>query len=171
MKAFLEGLLPRILPGDQDFLLVAHEGKSDLEKSLPRKLRGWRSPNTQFIVVRDQDSGDCVAVKEKLQRIAISAGRPETTVRIACRELESWILGDLPTVSEVFSRSNVKGLELTAKFRQPDSLGSPSAELKLLVPGYQKVSGARQMGPYINVHRCQSQSFAAFVAAVARLSE
>lgn len=38
MKVALEGLLPRILPGE-NFRLIAHEGKQDLAKSIPRKLR------------------------------------------------------------------------------------------------------------------------------------
>jgi len=42
MKALLEGLLPRILPGDVPFILVVHEGKSDLEKSLGRLAESWR---------------------------------------------------------------------------------------------------------------------------------
>lgn len=50
MKAFLQGLLPRILPPHVGFKLIPHEGKSDLEKSLKIKLRGWRTPETRFIV-------------------------------------------------------------------------------------------------------------------------
>ena len=38
MKVLLDGLLPRLVPGLQ-FLCVPHEGKQDLEKSVPRKLR------------------------------------------------------------------------------------------------------------------------------------
>jgi len=41
MKTFLEALLPRLFP-DLAFFCIAHEGKSDLEKSIPRKLKGWR---------------------------------------------------------------------------------------------------------------------------------
>lgn len=39
MKVFLEGLLPRVLPEHIGVQLIPHEGKSDLEKSIPRKLR------------------------------------------------------------------------------------------------------------------------------------
>jgi hypothetical protein len=38
MKVLLDGLLPRLFP-DLQFLCVAHEGKQDLERSIPRKLR------------------------------------------------------------------------------------------------------------------------------------
>lgn len=35
MKTLLDGLLPRFLPGIS-FLCIPHEGKQDLEKSIPR---------------------------------------------------------------------------------------------------------------------------------------
>lgn len=62
MKVLLEGLLPRLVPGLQ-FLCVAHEGKQDLEKSIPKKLRAWREPGVQFVVLRDNDQGDCRELK------------------------------------------------------------------------------------------------------------
>ena len=51
MKVLLDGLLPRLFP-DVAFLCVPHEGKQDLEKSLPRKLRAWREPGVRFVVLR-----------------------------------------------------------------------------------------------------------------------
>ena len=54
MKTLLEGLLPRIVPG-MKFLCVPHEGKLDLEKSVPKKLRAWREPGVRFVVLRDND--------------------------------------------------------------------------------------------------------------------
>ena len=56
MKVLLEGLLPRLFPG-LSFLCLSHEGKQDLEKSIPRKLKAWREPGVRFVVVRDQDGG------------------------------------------------------------------------------------------------------------------
>ena len=55
MKILLEGLLPRLFPGLQ-FLCIPHEGKQDLEKSIPRKLRAWREPGVRFSVVRPSDA-------------------------------------------------------------------------------------------------------------------
>ena len=48
MKTLLEGLLPRLFPGmvaGEHFLCIKHEGKSDLDASIPRKLQAWRIPN------------------------------------------------------------------------------------------------------------------------------
>ena len=43
MKLFLDGLLPRLAP-NLEYVCVFHEGKTDLERSIPRKLRAWREP-------------------------------------------------------------------------------------------------------------------------------
>ena len=39
MKTFLDGILPRILPPDVTFITVPHEGKTDLQKSIPIKAQ------------------------------------------------------------------------------------------------------------------------------------
>ena len=90
-KVLLESLLPRILPNDVSFLCIPHEGKQDLEKSLPVKLRHWNVPNTWFVVIRDKDQSDCLTLKNHLKKICEDSGRPETLVRIAVHELESWL--------------------------------------------------------------------------------
>lgn len=41
MKATLENLLPKIIPPEINYKCIAHEGKQDLEKSIPRKLKAW----------------------------------------------------------------------------------------------------------------------------------
>jgi hypothetical protein len=64
LKEFLDSYLPRFLP-DLDFLCVKHEGKQDLEKSIPRKLRAWQQ-QAQFVVVRDNDGADCKVLKARL---------------------------------------------------------------------------------------------------------
>lgn len=169
MKVFLEGLLPRILPVEVEYRLIPHEGKTDLEKSIPRKLRAWRDPNTYFVVLRDQDQGDCLAVKEKLAGLCDSAGRSDALVRIACRELEAWILGDLKAVGDAFGLPRLGQQQVKAKFRNPDQLGNPSEEITKLVKNYQKVSGARAVGQHLDAARCCSPSFGAFVVGVDRL--
>ena len=64
MKELLDDILPRILPNGITFKTIPHEGKSDLEHSLPIKLRAWNEPDTLFIVVHDQDSNNCIELKK-----------------------------------------------------------------------------------------------------------
>jgi hypothetical protein len=171
MAVFLEGFLPRILGSEVPFRVLAHEGKSDLERSIPRKLRGWREPGVRFVVVRDQDSADCVDVKRKLVALCAEGRRPDSVVRVACRELESWFLGDLVGVAEALGVPALAVLVNKAKYRNPDGLRFPSRELARLLPGYGKIRGARAMGPTIDLDRCRSRSFGHFHTGVVRALE
>lgn len=162
MKVFLDGLLPRAFPG-LPFLCVPHEGKQDLEKSLPRKLRAWREPGVRFVVLRDNDGGDCKALKNKLLRSCKESGREDTVVRIPCQELESWYLGDTSALGNAYERANLERLGAKAAFRDPDSVQQPSARLGDLVPEFQKVSAARLLGARISIDANRSRSFRVFV--------
>ena len=86
----IKSVLPKVLPSDCELKCIHFEGKRDLEKNLERKLRCWQKPDTRFLVMRDRDSEDCRAVKRRLAEICSRAGHPETVVRIACGELESF---------------------------------------------------------------------------------
>jgi hypothetical protein len=166
MKALLDGFLPKVVPQSIEVITIPHEGKSDLERSIPRKLRAWRMPQAHFFIVRDQDAADCRLVKKELLKLTRGAGRAHVCVRIACRELESWILGDTEALAQVFQKPALRKLAVKELLRNPDALGSPAQELKKLVPEYQKVSGARAIGPRLDAKRSSSESFRAFVSAV-----
>ena len=58
MKQLLDVFLPKILPVDIAFRTIPHNGKSDLEKSIPIKLRAWKG-DVSFVVLHDKDSNDC----------------------------------------------------------------------------------------------------------------
>ena len=121
MKVLLDGLLPRVVP-DLSFQCIAHEGKSDLEESIPRKLRAWREPGVRFVILRDNDGAHCVGLKERLLKICRDAGREDTLVRIVCEELEAWYLGDPYALAEAFENEKLAGIGQKAKFRRPDTV-------------------------------------------------
>jgi len=80
MKLVLESLIPKILPLHEGIhcRYISHEGKQDLEKSIPRKLRAWKKPYpVKFIIVRDQDSTDCHEVKRNLKHLCAKVGTPK----------------------------------------------------------------------------------------------
>ena len=171
-REMLQGFLPRILPSQVAVRYVVFEGKRDLNKNLVRKLRGWRTPNTAFVILQDQDAADCVALKQWLVRKCEDAGRPAAVVRIVCRELESWYFGDLRAVEQGLELHNVRRHARRAKYRVPDAIHSPSAELQKITSGaYQKVGGSRAIGRRLSVDGNTSHSFGVFVAAVKRLVE
>lgn len=167
MKVFLDHLLPRILPKDVYFTVVPHEGKSDLEKSIPIKLTHWNAPDTKFMIIHDQDSNNCHALKEELVSLTDGCNR-KVVVRIACHELEAWYFGDLKAVSKAYG-VDLEPLALKRKYRDPDKIESPKQELKKLVPSLEQISGARRISPLINLEHNTSKSFNTFIAGVNKL--
>lgn len=169
-KAMLEGLLPRLLPENVMPRYIVFEGKSDLEKQLEGKLRGWRLPDSRFVILRDQDSGDCRQIKEGLRAKCIAAGKPDALLRIACRELEGWYFGDPNAVEQAIPGANLSHYVGKAKYRVTDEIGSPSAELSAITgQAYQKVSGSRAIGPYLSLTENRSHSFQVFITGLKRL--
>jgi hypothetical protein len=169
MKSLLDTLLPRLLP-EVNFLCVPHEGKQDLEKSVPRKLRAWDEPGARFVIVRDNDGGDCRELKDRLVDLCRSARPGVFLVRIAVQELEAWYLGQLDGLGQVFGKPALQQLSGKARYRDPDSVVRPSDEVKRLVPEFQKVSGARSMAPVLSPDTNRSQSFRVFVEGVRRVA-
>jgi predicted ATP-binding protein involved in virulence len=101
---------------------------------------------------------------------ANGAGKPETVVRIACRELESWYLGDLAAVERALKVKNLALHAQKAKYRIPDKIGNPSSELRSLTKGaYQKINGSRSIGKEMNPDNNTSYSFKEFIKGVRRL--
>lgn len=168
MQNLLEGLLPRLFPGLQ-FDCIAHEGKTDLERSIPRKLRAWREPGVRFVILRDNDSGDCIALKDRLSQLCREGGRDDALVRIVCQELEAWYLGDLEALAAGFPDANLRRISNRPRYRAPDSLVNPSNLLKQAVPGFRKVAGARAMAGQLTRYRNRSASFAAFLDGLEKL--
>ena len=108
MEHFLRGLLPKLLPDgyllDHNCFIRPHEGKSDLRKSIPRKAKTypyWPTP-VKLIIIHDQDSNDCRNLKSELEKLVRDVnGASLLLIRIACRELENWYLGDFDAVEKV----------------------------------------------------------------------
>lgn len=169
MRALLEKLLPRLFP-ELEFLCVSHEGKNDLQKSIPRKLRAFREPGIQFCIVHDQDRADCKELKQRLMALCDEGGRSDAVVRIACRELEAWYFGDIEAVAAAYERPDLQTITRRAKYREPDAIDYPARELERLVEGFQKVSGARLMGKQLTREN-HSQSYQRLIAGIEGLIE
>jgi hypothetical protein len=167
MKVFLDGLLPRLFAGLR-FRCVPHEGKQDLEKSIPRKLRAWREPGVYFCVIRDNDGGDCQALKGRLLALCREAKRDDVLVRIACQELEAWYFGELDALAGVFQRDDLRVLSTRARFRDPDGIDQPARALAELVDEFQKVSGARRMAARLSRNN-RSRSYQVLIEGIERL--
>lgn len=170
MRAMLEEFLPRILPEGVDFVAIAHEGKQDLKRKLVRKIRGYLVPEARFIVVQDQDRGDCLRIKGELKALCEQAARPDSLVRIVCRELESWYLADLAAVAAAMGMDGLVRQQQKAKFRNPDRIELPEHELRVMVPEYNKIRDSKVIGRHLDPDNTRSPSFRNFVSGVRRMA-
>lgn len=94
MMYFLKGLLPRILPEHfqykENYFIRPHNGKSDLIRSLPYKIRAYNSyPRPiRIVIIHDQDSNDCQKLKKVISDVLVRENNQlPYLIRIACREL------------------------------------------------------------------------------------
>lgn len=99
----------------------------------------------------------------------LEAGHPNAIIRIACKELESFFVGDWIAVSEGFNMPSLAKNSNSAKYRNPDLLGSPSAEIARIIKHYQKREGARKISPYLKFDRNKSNSFRVLVSTLHKL--
>ena len=171
-REMLKGILPRLLPENIECHYIVFEGKQDLEKRFVRKLRGWRKPDSAFLIMRDQDSDDCKVVKNKLLELCRKAGRKKTLIRIACRELESFYFGDLSAVENGLGLNNIANRKQRTKYRIPDDIVNPASELEKLTNGvYQKVSGSRSIGPLLSLENNTSNSFNVLLSGIRSIAK
>ncbi len=187
MEAFLQTLLPRLLPTPSTFDIHSFRGKADLLRKLLKRLRGyakWMPEHYRLVVVVDRDNDDCRELKEQLDVIARNsglvtrslAGRGQWQVvnRIAIEELEAWYFGDWDAVCQAYPRvpRNIPGRAL---YRDPDAIrgGTWEAFERIMQrrgyfsQGLGKVGAARAIANHIDPERNRSPSFAAFRDALA----
>lgn len=168
-RVMLEEIVPRLFP-DAQCRYIVFEGKQDLHKRLVMRLRHWQG-DALFVVMRDQDSGNCVDIKAQLSVLCKQAGRPNTLIRIACRELESFYLGDLAAVEQGLKVTGLAKQQANQKFRDPDRLVNAAEELKKITKNsYQKLSGSRSIAPYLRLDEGHcSTSFKELLTGLQRL--
>ncbi|NUO16651.1 MAG: DUF4276 family protein, partial [Planctomycetaceae bacterium] len=118
------------------------------------------NPRARFVVLRDNDGAPCSELKKRLSEKCPSNRRSLIKIRLVMQMLEAWLLGDPLAVEKAYG---VKRQILNRrKFRDPDALANASEELKKLVPGYQKVSGAREIAKHMKIQQNKSRSFKVF---------
>lgn len=172
MRVFLQTFLPRLIPGwreQEHFLLVPHEGKSDLDKSIPRKLAAWREPGARFVIVRDNDGANCTALKARLLGLC-KGGSHQALVRLICQELEAWYLAQADALAHAYPASAKAIQRLAKRHADPDACAKPSRELARVIPEFQKQDAARRLGQRVDPASSRSTSFRVFVAGIQSLT-
>lgn len=173
MKNFLSELLPKILPEgyvlNENCFIRAHEGKQDLQKSIPRKVRAFQSLSkpVKIIIVQDQDSSDCKLLKAKLQKLVSDNANVPTLIRIACKELEAWYIGDIEAIGKVYHSFKTEKYKKWSVFRNPDVCNA-SDELGKIITTFQKGYASKEISKHIDINNNRSESFNQFVSGVKR---
>jgi hypothetical protein len=181
-EAALRNLLPKLLSENISYIIHVFQGKRDLLKNLPKRLRGYRSwlPEDWYIVVLiDKDREECVELKQRLESIAHNDGfitrsnvshygKINIINRIAIEELEAWFLGDVSAIHQAYPRIT-RNLDKKTTFRNPDALHNTSEALGRVLKragyyrgGLPKIEVARRISLHMEPSRNISKSFQVF---------
>ena len=179
MVEVLKALLPQIMPDkwilNDNYFIRPHEGKSDLKRSIPRKIKAfskWKDCNIGFIILQDQDSNNCKQLKQELQALCQQCAGPniQYLIRIVCHELEAWYLGDPDAIERVFPRFHAAQYKTKKICKDPDGCTNPKRELKKIVGEYPQIQTARSMGEVLksNFQNNKSTSLQQLISGVIR---
>ena len=165
MVEYLQGLLGQWeTPHDIKIHFRDADGYPDVVSLAASTVATWRKPHTRFLVLCDQDNADCKERKQRIiERIAV-ARRGAVDVRIVCRQLETWYLGDLDAL--VAARPKLAAFARSSSVRgQPDLIVSPAKliENELAEGRLRKRALARDVGLHARTHANRSHSFNVFV--------
>jgi hypothetical protein len=172
MTVFLRTVLPAAFPGrseNTDWVLIAHRGRSDLERAVPRKLLSWREPNVRFMITRDNDGAQCEEIKARLNGLVPEGVGHPFCVRIVCQELESWLLGDAEAIAAAYPAAARHPSFRHWTTRDPDELTNAADLLHQLTGTRGKRSRTAAIAQCMVPDRNRSHSFRAFIEGMRRL--
>ena len=178
----LEIILPKILSANIYFTCYSFEGKRDLLRKLPVRLKGykpWIPDDWRIIVLIDRDQDDCLQLKATLEEVArdvgfgtksspTPAGNFQVVNRLAIEELEAWFFGDTEALRTAYPRV-ARNLERQARYRDPDAIAGGTHEALRRVLDYYypqwlpKTTVARDIAQHMDPCRNRSRSFQVFI--------
>lgn len=165
MKAFLEGIFNKITPSknwklNENVFIRAFEGKSHLQKEIPKKARAFKNFNirVKMVVILDRDSSDCKVLKSKIQNLIKPTDFQDFKIRIVGKELENWYFGDIEALEKVVPGLAGKNLKAKAKFRNPENPNGKE-EIKRIIPDYGAIGFATEIAQFIDIRKNKATSF------------
>ncbi len=188
IESALRLLLPVML-NKTSFEVYSHQGKSELLKRLPQRLRGyarWLPKDWRIVVIVDRDDDECLELKRRLESIAereglitlTKAGDDRYTVvnRLAIEELEAWYFGDWEAVQTAYPRA-LATIPSKAPYRDPDLIAGgtwEAFEREMKRAGYfktglRKIEAARSIAAHMDPERNTSRSFQALRNALSEM--
>ena len=182
----LKHILPKIFSDNVSYALHAHQGRDDLLKKLPNRLkayRRWLTDDYKIIVLIDEDRKDCHELKTYLEKAAHDVGFVtkssavpnevfQVVNRIAIEELEAWFFGDVEALNTAYPKIS-RILHTKAKYHNPDAItGGTSEALEYLLKQKKyykrearvhKPEVAQNIAQHMEPSRNRSKSFQVFV--------
>lgn len=172
MAETLRHLLPKVFSNWKEYLhwiAITHNGKSDLEMSIPRKLQAWNNPGDRFVIVRDNDGADCCELKVRLLALVPTQKTQDVLVRIVCQELEGWFIGDLNAVDVAYPRASERARNWIKN--NPDTLTNAASLLSEITGESGKITKAKCISPHMNPRENRSRSLQVFLKGVEALRQ
>lgn len=185
----LYNLLPKVLPEGVEFQIRSFQGKADLIKKLPKRLKAYRSwipSEWRILVLCDRDQENCHELKKKLEDHTILSGFTTKTThpngcftvvnRIAIEELEAWFLGDSNAVVKAYPRVS-ENFSTQSRYRNPDEITGGTWEAleallqnkKYHLGGLNKIEAAQAISQHMKPTDNRSPSFQSFCEGIASL--
>lgn len=168
-----KSVLSQAIPSSQSFKIFAHRGREDLKQALRKALPVIsREQGAKILITIDQDKHDCKTLKKELQEIIRGNCQCPNKIRIVCKELESWFLGDLAAISKAYPRFKPEKYHNKSEMRNVDEIEQPSKKLiKMLTetnggkcPSKGELS--QRISPHLNVSLNTSTSFQQTIQAI-----
>ncbi len=179
----LKHLLPKIILKDVSYEFHTFQGRDEMLKELPKRLKGeqWIPNDWRIIVLIDEDRRDCHELKAYLEKAAHDAGFVtkssaipnedfQVVNRIAIEELEAWFFGDIDALHAAYPRIS-RNLHAKAKYRNPDAIKGGTYETlerlliqkKYFTGRIPKPTVAQNIAQHMEPSRNISKSFQVFV--------
>lgn len=182
-ESALRNLLPRMLPAGATFSIYPSNGKSDLLRKLPDRLKGyrkWMPPGWKIVVLIDEDRQDCGEMKRQLEAAAQQAGLLtksgnasgfQVLNRIAIEELEAWFFGDVTALAAAYP-GVPSSLSSREAYRTPDAIkGGTWGRLEKVLQkagyfstGLRKLEAAAEISRHMDPAVNRSKSFQVFLS-------
>lgn len=181
-EKFLNIIIPKIFGSNVTCNIHSFQGKSDLLKNLPSRLKGysrWIPEDWKIVVLIDEDRKNCHELKNILEKAAQDArliakstsidGRFQVLNRIIIEELESWYFGDVNALSSAYPGIS-RNLDKKKNFRDPDRIRGGTWETLERVmqragyheQGLNKIEAAETIATYMDPCLNKSHSFQVF---------
>ena len=179
----LRYILPKIFSDSVSYEFHVSEGRDDLLKELPKRLKGhqWIPNDWRIVVLIDEDRKNCRKLKTRLEKAAYEAGFVtksraaqnedfQVVNRLAIEELEAWFFGDIIALHAAYPRIP-ENLQSKRKYRNPDAIrgGTYEALEHLLIQKnyyrgrIPKPTVAQNIAQHMEPDRNRSKSFQVFV--------